>query len=141
MREREDPTKKKKEDNKCVSGWGSWAGEGAPPPRPRKLPKHLKAPEKKIEKRRRKDDGKKNVIISAKRVKKSAKFQMENVPYPYSSREQYDRAMAGSIGAEWNVSGAVKSFTRADVVTRAGKMIRPISKKAKMKRAPLAKFK
>lgn len=142
MREREDPSKKKEEENKTVSGWGSWAGEGAPPPRPpRKIPKHLAPPEKKKEKRRRMDDGKKNVIISAKRVKKSAKFQMENVPYPYSSREQYDRAMAGSIGAEWNVSGAVKNFTRADVVTRAGKIIRPISKKAKVKRAPLAKFK
>jgi U3 small nucleolar RNA-associated protein 14 len=143
MRDRDDVLKKKKqEENKKVSGWGSWAGEGAPAPRPpKKLPKRLQAPEKKIEKRRRKDDGKKNVIISAKRAKKTAKFQIENIPYPYSSREQYERAMAGSMGKEWNVTGAVKAMTRPEILTRAGKMIRPISKKAKVKRPPLAKFK
>jgi Uncharacterized conserved protein len=141
MRERDDHSKKVKPENTKVSGWGSWAGEGVPPPRPpKKLPKHLEAPEKKIPKRRREDDGKKNVIINAKRIKKTAKFQIENIPYPYASREQYERAIAGAMGSEWNVSGAVKDMTRPEVITRAGKMIRPISKKAKMKRAPLVKF-
>ncbi len=143
MRDRDDLLKKKKLlDDKKVSGWGSWAGEGAPAPRPlKKLPKRLQAPEKKMQKKRRKDDGKKNVIISAKRVKKNAQFQIENIPHPYSSREQYERAMAGAMGAEWNVTGAVKNMTRPEVLTRAGKIIRPISKKAKVKRAPLVKFK
>lgn len=63
------------------------------------------------------------------------------MPYPFTSREQYERAINGAVGPEWNISTAVKNFTRPDVVTRAGKMIRPISKKAKMKRAPLVKFK
>ena len=145
MRDRDDHLKKKrKEDDKKVSGWGSWAGDGAPAPRPpKKLPKKLQAPDKKIKKRARKDDGKKHVIISAKRSKKNAQFQIENIPYPYTSREQYERAMAGSMGKEWNVSGAVKDMTRPEVITRAGKIIRPISQRAKMKvkRAPLAKFK
>lgn len=142
LMDREDYSKKEKDDKKLVTGWGSWAGEGAPPPNPlRKLPKKLAIPEKKIEKRPRQDDGKKNVIISAKRIKKAAKFQVENVPYPFTSREQYERAINGAVGPEWNISTAVKNFTRPDVVTRAGKMIRPISKKAKMKRAPLVKFK
>ena len=79
------------------------------------------------------------MIINAKRIKKTAKFQLENIPYPYKSREQYERAMAGAIGKEWNVTSAVKNMTRAAVVTRAGKMIKPMSKSAKMKRAP-AKF-
>ena len=142
MTDRDDHGKKKKEEDKQVSGWGSWAGDGAPAPRPpKKLPKHLAAPEKKVQKRRRTDDGKKNVIISAKRVKKTAKFQIESIPHPYSSREQYERAMAGGMGQEWNVTGAVKNLTRPEILTRAGKMIRPITKKAKVKRAPLAKFK
>ena len=140
--DREDYSKKEKDNKKLVTGWGSWAGEGAPPPNPpKKLPKKLAIPEKKVEKRPRQDDGKKNVIISAKRIKKAAKFQVENVPYPFTSREQYERAINGAVGPEWNISTAVKNFTRPDVVTRAGTMIRPISKKAKMKRAPLVKFK
>ena len=142
MKDRDDHSKKHKDEDKKVSGWGSWAGEGAPAPRPpKKLPKRLQAPEKQIQKRRRKDDGKKNVIINAKRMKKTAKFQIENIPHPYSSRDQYERAMAGAMGAEWNVSGATKNMTRPEILTRAGKIIRPISKKAKVKRAPLAKFK
>jgi U3 small nucleolar RNA-associated protein 14 len=104
-----------------------------------KLPKKLAAPEKKIKRRKRQDNGNKNVIINAKRVKKTAKFQLENIPHPFSSREQYERAMGGAIGKEWNVTSSVKNMTRAEVITRAGKMIKPISKKGKMKRAP-AKF-
>lgn len=67
-------TVKRKKTKKLVTGWGSWAGEGAPPPNPpKKLPKKLAIPERKVEKRPRQDDGKKNVIISAKRIKKSRK--------------------------------------------------------------------
>ncbi len=141
MKNRDDHSKKA-EESKFVSGWGSWAGEGVPVARPpkKKLPKRLAPPEKKkIERRKRKDDGKKNVIINAKRIKKTAKFQLENIPYPFTSREQYEKAMGGAIGKEWNVTTAVKNMTRSEVITKAGKIIKPISKKAKMKRAP-AKF-
>ena len=141
MRDRDDHVKRKlAEETKVVSGWGSWAGDGAPPPRPpRRLPKKMQAPEKKIPKRRREDDRKDNVIISAKRMKKLAKFQVAHIPHPYSSREQYEQAMCGAVGEEWNVTSAVKNNTRAAVITRSGKMIRPLSKKVKVKRAP-AKF-
>ena len=139
MRTRDDHSKKLNEST-FVSGWGAWAGDGAPAPKPpKKLPKRLAPPEKKIKRRKRKDDGKKNVIINAKRIKKTAKFQLQNIPHPFTSREQYERAMTGAVGKEWNVTGAVKNLTRAEVLTRAGKMIKPINKKAKMKRAP-AKF-
>jgi len=140
MRERDDPTRKAKKEDKFASGWGSWAGEGAPAPKPpRRLPKKLMPPEKKVERRKRKDDKKKRVIINEKRVKRTAQFQLTDIPYPFTSREQYERAMAGSIGQEWNVTGAVKDMTRPEILTRAGKIIQPMAKKAKTKRAP-AKF-
>jgi U3 small nucleolar RNA-associated protein 14 len=47
--------------------------------------------------------------------------------------------MTGAVGKEWNVTSAVKNMTRPDVITRAGKMIQPISKRAKAQR-PAAKF-
>ena len=134
---------KTEEDNK-VKGWGSWVGEGTipPPPKKRKLPKHLQAPKSKKAdiKTKRKDDRLKNVIINEKRVKKNAQFQIGSIPYPYQSREQYEKAMAGSIGREWNVSSAVKNLTRAEVLTRMGKVIKPISKRAKIPARGPAKF-
>lgn len=140
MRARDDPTRKKKEENRITSGWGSWAGEGTPGPRPpRRLPKKLQPPKKKVERRKRKDDKVKRVIINEKRVKRNAKFQLPDIPYPFTSREQYEKAMLGAIGAEWNVTSAVKDMTRPEVLTRAGKIIQPMAKKAKAKRAP-AKF-
>jgi U3 small nucleolar RNA-associated protein 14 len=139
--ERDDPTKKKEVNPSAAMGWGSWAGQGAPAPRlPKKLPKHLQPPEKKLPKRKRQDEKKPNVIINEKRMKKTANnFQIAHIPYPYKSREEYEKAMAGGLGKEWNVSSGVKNLTRPDVMTRAGKVIQPISKRAKQHR-PAAKF-
>lgn len=139
--ERDDPTKKKELNPSAAMGWGSWAGQGAPAPRlPKKLPKHLQPPEKKLAKRKRQDEKKPNVIINEKRMKKTANnFQIAHIPYPYKSREEYEKAMAGGLGREWNVSSGVKNLTRPHVMTRAGKVIQPISKRAKQQR-PAANF-
>lgn len=150
MKERDDPTRKKKEDA-FVSGWGSWAGRGAPPPRkPRSLPPKLRPPASKkgiaegSKKVKRKDDGHSTVIINEKRLKKTAKFQLSNIPYPYRSREEYERAIAGNIGSEWNTMQGTKEMSRPAVLVRAGKIITPLDvtskrKKGKVQRAP-AKF-
>ena len=144
MKERDDPTRKKKEAA-TVTGWGSWAGAGAPPPmkKKRKLPLKLQAPvSKKANKTpKRKDDGMGTVIINEKRLKKTAKFQLSEIPYPYRSRAEYERAIAGNIGQEWNTMLGAKEMSRPAVLVRAGKIIQPIGKKSKnkQKRAP-AKF-
>jgi U3 small nucleolar RNA-associated protein 14 len=139
--DRDDPTRKVKDEPKTTNGWGSWAGQGAPAPKPpRKLPKKMQAPEKKLPKRKRADVKKPLVILNEKRIKKtSGSFQIANIPYPYTSREEYERAMSGGVGNEWNVTSAVKNMTRPEIITRAGKVIQPISKRVKAPR-PAAKF-
>jgi U3 small nucleolar RNA-associated protein 14 len=113
---------------------------GAPPPRPRKLPKKLMAPKKKEASRKRKDDRKPDVIINQKRLKKTANgFMLGDVPHPFSSRYEYEQAILGGVGREWNVSGAFRNMTRPEILTRSGNMIKPIPKRTKVKRAP-AKF-
>lgn len=141
MKERDDPAQKKKEDV-VVSGWGSWAGAGGPPPRKHKLPNKLEPPKSKrpAPQPKRKDDGMSTVIINEKRLKKTAKFQLSEIPYPYRSREEYERAISGSIGIGQTIQG-MKEMSRPAILIRAGKVIQPIAKKAKKKvsRAP-AKF-
>jgi U3 small nucleolar RNA-associated protein 14 len=137
-----DPSRKV-EDAKAsndAEGWGSWTGMGAPPPRARKLPKKLMAPKKKEVSRKRKDDRKPDVIINQKRLKKTANgFMLGDVPHPYSSRHEYEQALLGGVGREWNVSGSFRNMTRPEILNRSGNIIKPIPKKSKAKRAP-AKF-
>jgi U3 small nucleolar RNA-associated protein 14 len=144
----DDPTRKAKKAKAAsqeeVAGWGSWTGAGAlAPPPPRRLPKKLQAPTKKKgdpNKRKRKDDKKPDVIINQKRMKKTANgYMLGDVPHPYSSRAEYEQAMLGGVGKEWNVTSAFKNMTRPEIMTRSGKIIQPISKKAKAAR-PAAKF-
>eukprot|EP00535_Pseudo-nitzschia_heimii_P005933 CAMPEP_0197177914 /NCGR_PEP_ID=MMETSP1423-20130617/3350_1 /TAXON_ID=476441 /ORGANISM="Pseudo-nitzschia heimii, Strain UNC1101" /LENGTH=863 /DNA_ID=CAMNT_0042627537 /DNA_START=34 /DNA_END=2625 /DNA_ORIENTATION=+ len=127
--------------NEEVVGWGSWTGQGAPPPKPRKLPKKLRAPKKKKEeKRKRSYHYKPDVIINEKRLKKTANnFMLADIPHPYASRAEYEQSMMGGVGREWNVSSSFKNMTRPEILTRSGKIIQPISKKAKKPRAA-AKF-
>jgi U3 small nucleolar RNA-associated protein 14 len=140
----EDPTRKvkKQKEMESVSGWGTWVGDGAPPAKNgRKLPHHLQPPNKKpLPKRKRTDEKRPNVIISQKRCKKMAdNYMISQIPHPYTSREEYERAMIGGVGREWNVSSSFKDMTRREIITRPGKIIQPLSKRVKQARAP-AKF-
>jgi U3 small nucleolar RNA-associated protein 14 len=132
----EDPTRKipkNEKDMGGVSGWGSWAGQGAPaPPKNssrRKLPPKLQPPEVPIPKRQRLDAKKPGVIISQKRISKAGKYLLAEIPYPFTSREEYERSMVGGIGREWNVTSSFKAMTRPEVYKRAGKVIQPLSQK------------
>jgi U3 small nucleolar RNA-associated protein 14 len=84
------------------------------------------------DKRKRRDGGKEHLIIRERRVKRMAdQYMLHQVPYPYTCRQDYERAMAGGIGPEWNVTQSVKDLTRPEICTRAGKIIEPLSQQAK----------
>ena len=88
--------------------------------------------------RKRQDGSKPNVILCERRVKRMAdQFMVAQIPHPYTSREEYERAMAGGVGREWNVTSSFQDMTRPEVLTRVGKIIQPLSKKVKR---PAAKF-
>jgi U3 small nucleolar RNA-associated protein 14 len=81
------------------------------------------------------------VLINEKRVKAAARLKVEEVPYPFTSREQYERSLAVPIGKEWNGMRAARGFARPQVVTDAGKAIKPIklAQKKAQHQAPLAR--
>jgi U3 small nucleolar RNA-associated protein 14 len=149
IEEEEDPTRRirKEKEMKVSKGWGEWAGEGVKAPgawntkKLTALPKKLQPPlAKPTNKRPRADAKKPNVIISEKRISKLAdKYMIKTVPYPYTTREEYERSLQGGVGREWNVTDSFKDLTRPEIYARAGKIIQPLSKKVKQVRAP-AKF-
>lgn len=51
---------------------------------------------------------------------------VSEVPYPFTSREQYERSLRQPIGGEWNTSQSVRAMTRPAVVVRAGVAVNPM---------------
>ena len=61
-------------------------------------------------------------IISRQRNR----YLVSEIPYPFTSREQYERSLRQPIGGEWNTSQSVKDMTRPAVVVRAGTAVAPM---------------
>ncbi|KAJ7653290.1 Utp14-domain-containing protein [Mycena polygramma] len=114
-----------REVDTTLAGWGSWGGPSTRKSKPK--PQFIKkipgiAPTD------RADHGKANVIISEKRDKKLAKYQVKDLPYPFTSRAQYERSMEAPLGAEWNTRVAFQKGTLPRVVKKMGTVIEPLRK-------------
>ena len=48
------------------------------------------------------------------------------MPYPFTSREQYERSIRQPIGEEWNSSLSVRDMTRPTVVVQPGAAVAPM---------------
>jgi U3 small nucleolar RNA-associated protein 14 len=39
-----------------------------------------------------------------------SQFKISYIPYPFDNREEYETAMSGGRGKEWNVTSCVKNY-------------------------------
>ena len=120
----------KGEESTDLPGWGSWSGLGAKPNRWAEERKVSAAEARKAiveaAAARRKDAALRNVIVSEKRDKKAAQFTTAGVPFPFSSREQFERSLRAPIGKEWNTAASHKAMTAPAITTVKGALIAPI---------------
>jgi len=89
------------------AGWGDWAGPGmtgisrrVEMKRKRKL---QELDEERQRGRRSRVDGARgmlHVMVSAKRVKSASKYRVAKVPYPFTSREEYERSIQMPLGGK-----------------------------------------
>ncbi|KAI0354648.1 Utp14-domain-containing protein [Trametes cingulata] len=114
-----------KEIDTTLPGWGSWGGAGTKkaPPKP-----HLVKKVAGVDPTTRADYKKAHVIISEKRDKKAAKYQVKDLPYPYTSKAQFERSMEMPLGTEWNTRLGFQRATLPKVVTKMGTLIKPLEK-------------
>ncbi|KAF7356690.1 Utp14-domain-containing protein [Mycena venus] len=124
-KQREIASDAPREVDTTLPGWGSWGGPSTRKSKPK--PQFIKkipgiAPTD------RADHGKANVIISEKRDKKLAKYQVKDLPYPFTSRAQFERSMEAPLGAEWNTRVAFQKGTLPRVVKKMGMVIEPLQK-------------
>ncbi|KAJ7135051.1 Utp14-domain-containing protein [Mycena crocata] len=114
-----------REVDTTLPGWGSWGGPSTRKSKPK--PQFVKklpgiAPSD------RADHNKANIIISEKRDKKAAKYQVKDLPYPFTSRAQFERSMDAPLGAEWNTRVGFQKGTLPRVVKKMGTVIEPLQK-------------
>jgi U3 small nucleolar RNA-associated protein 14 len=111
-----------KDQDITLPGWGSWGGAGALP---------NKKPQKKIIKKAgpqaiRKDGKLSYVIISERSQKKTEKKMINSVPFPYTSKQQFERSIKTPTGKEWNSSSTLAKNVAPKVSTKAGAIIEPM---------------
>jgi len=114
-----------KEVDTTLPGWGSWGGLGAKkaPPKPY-LVKKIAG----VDPTTRADYKKAHVIISEKRDKKASKYLVKDLPFPYTSKAQFERNMDTPIGTEWNTRVGFQRSTLPKVVKKMGTVITPLEK-------------
>lgn len=113
-----------------LSGWGSWAGDGVKQSFRHKVrverAQQLAAATKAQVLAGRKDAKMARVLISEKKDKRAAKFTVQDVPYPFTSREEYEMAMRNPLGSDWNTPASTSALTVPRVIKRAGTIIQPL---------------
>lgn len=122
------------EDDKIIDnalpGWGSWAGAGLS----KREKKAQKAQKGKyltkiegVKAGNRRDAKLDKVIINEKRVKKNTKYMASTLPFPFESKEQYERSLRLPKGQEWSTRQTYREGTRPRVEARQG-IIKPLER-------------
>ncbi|GJE97818.1 Utp14 domain-containing protein [Phanerochaete sordida] len=116
-----------KEVDTTLAGWGSWGGQGTKKAAPKPyLVKKVAG----VDPTTRADYKKAHVIISEKRDKKAARYLVKDLPFPYTSKAQFERNMDTPIGTEWNTRVGFQRSTLPKVVKKMGTVITPLEKLA-----------
>ncbi|KAG7667273.1 hypothetical protein Ndes2526B_g04225 [Nannochloris sp. 'desiccata'] len=115
----------------AVPGWGTWANAKREP-RWAVEAKVKAAARKEAAAASRKDAALQYVVISEKWDKKNAKYRTPEVPFPFNSKETYERAMRQPLGRDFNTAAAFRNLTRPEVVKDAGVIIQPVRFSAAM---------
>lgn len=71
-----------------------------------------------VDPKSRADYGKAHIIISEKRDKKAAKYLVKDLPYPYTSKAQFERSLSTPLGTEWNTRVGFQRGTLPKVVKK-----------------------
>ncbi|KAL6874945.1 Utp14 domain-containing protein [Trichoderma novae-zelandiae] len=119
------------DDDKVIDntlpGWGSWVGEGISAREQRRHQGRFLTKVEGIKKKDRKDAKLDKVIINEKRVKKNDRYLAPQLPFPFESKQQYERALRLPVGPEWMTKETFQQNTKPRVIIKQG-IIKPMSK-------------
>ena len=106
-----------------LPGWGSWTGEGISK---REVKRILQQNKRNIittpgiELAKRKDAKMERVIVNEKRLKKNTKYLASQLPHPYETKVQYERALRVPVGPEWTTKEVFQQATKPRLLVKQG---------------------
>ncbi|RBR16210.1 uncharacterized protein FIESC28_07042 [Fusarium coffeatum] len=119
------------EDDKVIDntlpGWGSWVGDGVSAKEKKRHQGRFLTKVDGIKKKDRKDAKLDKVIINEKRIKKNDRYLASQLPFPFESRQQYERSLRLPVGPEWQTKETFQESTKPRVLMKQG-IIAPMSK-------------
>lgn len=111
-----------------LPGWGSWTGAGVSKREKRKGKGQILSTIKGIAPEARKDARLDRVIINEKTIKKNGKYLAAELPHPFESRQQYERALRLPMGPEWSTRNHFQDAIKPRVLLKQGQVIKPMSR-------------
>lgn len=116
------------ETTTTLPGWGAWTGEGMTAAQKARNKGFTTVTKKQgIDAAKRKDKKLDKVIINEKRQKPTTKYMANQLPFPFESREQYERSLRVPKGKEWTTKKTFQDATRPRVIVKQG-VIAPLRK-------------
>ncbi|BFZ57131.1 hypothetical protein PYCC9005_004181 [Savitreella phatthalungensis] len=121
------------EVNTRLPGWGSWGGAGVgEKQRKRQLVKDkarfIKTMPSGIAKEARRDAKLGHVVLNEKRLKQAQPLMAQKVPFPFETREQYERSLRMPLGPEWATRSTFQRQTKPRVMVDHGTIVHPMAK-------------
>lgn len=110
-----------------LPGWGAWTGNGLTAHEQRKRGQVTYTKKPGIAPGKRKDAKLGRVIINEKRVKANTKYKASQLPFPFETKEQYERSLRLPKGPEWTTKKTFQQATKPRVMVKQG-VIAPMRK-------------
>ncbi|XP_033113313.1 U3 small nucleolar RNA-associated protein 14 homolog A-like [Anneissia japonica] len=114
---------KPKDIDLTLPGWGEWGGTGVKTSKKKKKRFIIKAPPSAP----RQDRKLPHVFINEKRNKSVAMHQVNSLPFPFNSAQQFEANIRAPIGNTWNTEAVVKKLIKPKIATKVGTIIEPLS--------------
>lgn len=114
-------------EENVLPGWGAWTGEGLSAREKRRRGEVTYKKKEGVAPNKRKDAKLDRVIINEKRVKANTKYLASQLPFPFETKEQYERSLRLPKGPEWTTKKTFQQATKPRVLVKQG-IIRPMHK-------------
>uniref|UniRef100_A0A914HNB3 U3 small nucleolar RNA-associated protein 14 n=1 Tax=Globodera rostochiensis TaxID=31243 RepID=A0A914HNB3_GLORO len=135
----ETQEKPKAKQSKYLRGWGAWTGPGISEEAEQRRELKVFGQQPVLKARRRKDANRPGVIIREQRASEGIqRLQPRDVPFPFTRIQDYEAYVRQPLGRDWNTPIAHQQLTKPSIVTKDGRIIRPLNKEVKKHKQMMA---